>query len=268
MNTLDTSTPARESNLLRALVDLRDLQLQKARIQFGNRVNAAALGTDDTSPRQDTLTARYFDLFQRIEDDITSDIAVLIRAYPVYDHVSALRGIGPTLSAKLIALIGDISTFDNASKLWRFAGYGTVPDPKYAPDGDDSNSTSDVNMDTGEYIAEPVPRIAERAVKGEKLHYNRRLKVALYLVATSFMRSRSPYKALYDNARVKYDRTHPEWTLLHKHRAALRIMIKVFLTHLWKRWRTLEGLPTTDLYVESHLGHTTIYQPEDYGWPN
>ena len=258
MTTTDTS---RESNLLRALVDLRDLQLQKARVQFGNRVNAAVQGADTTSPRQDTLTARYFDLFQRIEDDITNDIAVLVRAYPIYDHVSALKGIGPTLSAKLIALIGDISTFDNTSKLWRFAGYGTVPDPAHVAEFDPDAPDADINA------YGPVPRIAERPIKGEKLHYNRRLKVALYLVATSFMRSRSPYKALYDSARIKYDRTRPEWTLLHKHRAALRIMIKVFLTHLWKRWRTLEGLPTPDLYVESHLGHTTIYQPEDYGWP-
>ena len=284
----------RQPQLLRALVDLRDIQIQKARIQFSNRVAAGgAEGTDTQSQVQSIVVKRYQDMFQQIEDDITNDIAVLVQAYPIYDHVSALKGIGPTLAAKLIALVGDISTFTNVSKLWRFSGYATIADPKWQPPvhtpriEDDSDLCTlcgrpeDEHVDSvpaalrdGESFIDyghdanfNAPRIAERAVKGEKLHYNKRLKVALYLVATSFMRSRSPYRAVYDAAREKYDRTRPEWTPLHKHRAALRIMVKVFLTHFWRRWRTLEGLPCRNLYVEEYLGHETIYKEADFGWP-
>ena len=280
-------TVERQPQLLRALVDLRDLQVQKARIQFGNRVAAGEPeGLDVQSYTQNVVVKRYFDLFQQIEDDITDDIANLVQAYPIYDHVSALKGIGPTLSAKMIALVGDISTFTNVSKLWRFSGYATIADPKWQPpphvpeliDGlcvrcgrplDEHVNTeagaSENGLDDDTPFA--APRIAERAVKGEKLHYNKRLKVALYLVATSFMRSRSPYRAVYDAAREKYDRTRPGWTPLHKHRASLRVMIKVFLTHFWRRWRTLEGLPVRNLYVEQYLGHETIYKEADFGWP-
>jgi hypothetical protein len=54
---------------------------------------------------------------------------------------------------------------------------------------------------------------------------------------------------------------------IHRHLAAIRKMMKHFLADLWFVWRTLEGLPTTDLYVREHLGHEgALINPAAHGW--
>jgi len=232
----EPTRPERPSAVLRALVDLRDRQIQKARIQFSNRTSAILRAADVSAGRQLELVKRYQDLFTKLEESLTFDIADLVKEYPIYEELAAVRGIGPTLAAKLIALIGDISRFDTVSKLWRFSGYAVI-------DG-----------------------VRESRKAGEKSHYNVRLKTALYLVGTSFLRLKSPYRAEYDRAKAYYQEHRPEWTKLHIHRAAQRKMVKLFLSHLWERWRQLEGLPTRVPYVLERLGHTTYRPPELYGW--
>lgn len=220
---------------LRALVDLRDRQIQKARIQFGNRLAAIDNSADPSSRKQRAIVDRWHGVFEQIEEELDRDIADLVRDYPIFDRVTAVKGIGPMLAAKLIAMI-DIERADTPSALWRFAGYGVVDGQR------------------------------ERPVKGEKLHYNTRLKTTCYLIGTSFLKAKSPYRDVYDKAKEDYDRTRPEWTKAHKHQAAMRVMIKRFLVHLWLVWRETEGLPTRTPYVQEYMGHTHIDLPEDYGW--
>jgi len=43
---------------------------------------------------------------------------------PIWDWLLAHKGIGESLAAKTLALIGDIRKFDTVAKLWRYAGYG------------------------------------------------------------------------------------------------------------------------------------------------
>ena len=225
-----------EAAALRALVDLRDLQLQKARIQFGNRLRAISAGEDAAVHEQREIVARYYRAFDELERLVTRDIEVLVRRYPIYHEVARVRGVGPTLAAKTVALIGDIGRFDTVSKLWRFAGYAVVEGK------------------------------AERRRAGEKAHYCGRLKVTCYLLGTSFLRLGSPYREVYDRAKERYAQTHPEWTPLHRHRAAQRVMVKIFLSHLWERWRLLEGLPVRNHYAADYLGHPTTLRPEQFGW--
>lgn len=40
----------------------------------------------------------------------------------------------------------------------------------------------------------------------------------------------------------------------HRHQAAVRYMVKIFLLELWLKWRELEGLPITEPYSEAKLG--------------
>ena len=138
-------------------------------------------------------------------------------------------------AAKIISMI-DIERAPHVSSLWRYAGYAVF-------DGE-----------------------REKPTKGEKLHYNKRLKTACYLLGGSFLKSNSPYRKEYDSAREYYDANRPEWTKAHCHQAAMRKMIKLFLQHYWVVARTLEGLPVTMPYVHDKLGHAHYYPPQDYGW--
>jgi hypothetical protein len=224
------------NELLRALVDLRDRQIQKARIQFGNRINAIVEGSDPSDGQQLEILRAWADRFSDLEGDLDKEIASMVSEYPIYDYITAVRGVGPMLAAKLIAMI-DIERANTVSALWRYAGYAVI-------DG-----------------------VRERPTKGEALHYNNRLKTACYNLGTSLLRSASPYRREYDEAREYYAEHRPDWTKAHQHNAAMRKMIKLFLSHLWVVWRELEGLPTRQPYAHEYMDHTTIKRPEDYGWP-
>jgi hypothetical protein len=46
----------------------------------------------------------------------------------------------------------------------------------------------------------------------------------------------------------------------------MRKMTKVWLSHLWARWRTLEGLSTSSPYIMNFGGHSHEHKPKDFGW--
>jgi transposase len=225
------------NELLRALVDLRDRQIQKARIQFSNRLAALENATDDAGDSQQHIVVmRWLDVFQTLEEQLDRDITAHVKRYPIFEEMSGIRGIGPILSAKILAMI-DIERANNISALWRYAGYAVYDGQR------------------------------ERKVKGRTLHYNIRLKSTLYVLAGSFLKCNSPYRQIYDSAKAHYQAARPEWSKLQIHYAAIRKMMKIFLSHLWLRWRVLENLPTTEPYVFVHLsGHSDYLPPEDFGW--
>jgi len=221
--------------ILRALVDHR-AALQAERIRWGNRLAAATGGEDIASDGELRMAQKWHEIYSRLETDADAEITRIIKDHPLMPQLRQVRGVGPLLAAKMLALI-DITRADSVSALWRYAGYGVIDGQR------------------------------ERPTKGEKLHYNIRLKTTLYLVAGSFLKSSSPYRRVYDDAKAFYQANRPEWTKSHIHAASMRKMIKVFLSHLWNRWRALEGLPIRPLYVHEKLGHTTVFTPEEFGWP-
>jgi hypothetical protein len=219
--------------LARALVDLRDRQIQKARIQFGNRLAAIENGMDETPYR--AYIERWFNRFGEIEADLDQSISDLAEDFPIIERMTRVKGVGKTLAMKTAVMI-DIRRADTISSLWRYAGYAVIDGQR------------------------------ERPTKGEKLHYNSRLKTTCYLIGSSFLKSSSPYRVIYDNAKEHYQETHPDWTKLHIHNASMRKMIKIWLAHLWIVWREMEGLPVTQPWIADESSHHRIYEPEEFGW--
>lgn len=220
---------------LRALIDLRDASLQKARIQFGNRLDAIARGDDTATAEVLEILDRWQTRFAELEAEADRDIREMAKDHAIIARMCDVKGVGLILAAKVVAMI-DIERANTVSALWRYAGYAVVDGQR------------------------------ERPTKGEKLHYNKRLKTACYLVGTSFLRTGSPYRSVYDDARLYYEANRPEWTKAHQHQAAMRKMIKMFLAHLWLHWRTVENLPTRDLWVMDYGGHAHYRAPEEFGW--
>lgn len=219
---------------LRELVDFRE-QLQKTRIQMGNRLGAIERGVDKSHDK-DTLLL-WHEAFDDLEIGLDADIERRLNSIdsPIFNALVGLKGVGAISAAKVLADI-DITRANTISALWRHAGYGVVNGAR------------------------------ERYEKGESAHFNRRLKIACRLVGESFLKSRSPYADIYYSAKQHYAATHPEWIPAHAHNAALGKMIKLFLSHLWQVWRELEGLPTREPYASEHLRHENIMRPESFGW--
>lgn len=158
--------------------------------------------------------------------------------------LTAVKGLGEGgLAAQLLAQIDDIGKFDTVSKLWRFAGYAVI------------DGKREYNTD------------------GDKSHYNRRLKSIVYLIVEQFIRQQTPlYADIYYTEKARLRRLHPEaikdnghtqYNDGHLHAMAMRKTGKIFLQHLWVQWRTAEGLPVSEPYVQAILGHTNIITAQE-----
>jgi len=225
-----------DKEILRALVDMRDRTLQKSRIAFGNRISAIERGADIPANGTGELIERWLMRFQLLEDEVDNDIKDIAKEYPIIELATEVKGVGVMLAAKVVAMV-DIQRAETVSALWKYAGYGVT---------------------NGE---------RDKPTKGEKLPYNKRLKTTCYLIGSSFLKSNSPYRRIYDEAKEYYELNRPDWTKARRHNAAMRKMIKVWLSHLWEVWRKIEGLPTREIYVKEKLGHTHILRPQEFGWP-
>jgi hypothetical protein len=164
---------------------------------------------------------------------------------PMWEWITSIRGLtAGSLAAQLLAQIDDIGKFDTVSKLWRFAGWAVIDGKR------------------------------ERCKKGKTSSYNRRLKSTCYLIGEQFITHQTPlYADIYYAEKARLRRLYPEpieapdspwkynYTASHIHRMARRKMIKIFLQHLWVKWRELDGLPVSEPYVQAIMGHTNIIQP-------
>jgi hypothetical protein len=209
-------------NLLRWLTDVY-LQIQKLRISMGNRVWAAENETDATNSTATVFRQNLFEMMENAEKVVSKQMSEALEGHPAWGWLSQVKGVGPTLATQLLGMIDDIEKSPSISSLWKFAGYGV---------GDDGS--------------------ADRLRKGETACYNKRLKVVVWKIGTSFLKCNSPYRRIYDEAKAYYQENRPDWSPIRIHRASLRKMNKIFLQHLWVKWREAEGLSISQPWVLEH----------------
>ena len=159
----------------------------------------------------------------------------------IWPWLNDIKGIGPSLAAQLLAQIDDVGKFDTISKLWRFAGWAVI-------DGQ-----------------------AERNQRGEKSHYNAKLKSVCWLCIDSFIKQQTPgYIDIYYAEKERQRDLHPEKIKVngkcqfndgHIDNRARRKVAKIFLQHVWIKWREFEGLPISKPWVIDVAGHTNYVEP-------
>lgn len=235
--------------------------LQKLRIQQGNRAGAEKITLDESDVE---FHAERSDRLSQLEKAELKHVERLCRKFKIYPWLKKQKGIGPTMAGVILSEI-DIAKAGTVSSLWKFAGLDVVIDPE-----------------TGDGRA-------PKRTKGQRNTYNAWLRTKLVGVAADCMiKANSEWRIHYDNE--KHRRQHmlvpvcmgcdntgkakkgenkgkkckncdgkggpAAWGESdgHRHRHAIRKMMKMFLQELWKEWRTLEGLPTPAPYAEAILG--------------
>jgi hypothetical protein len=278
---------AEDQQALRILAELRE-SFQRSRIAFGNRIAAIERGSDTASPLVKEVYRLWGNRFLRIEKDAEEQLLSLAANFQIIEDMTAIRGMGALTAAKIVSQI-DIAKAKTVSALWRYSGYGAgeywadANGRLVSPVQGTHWVTKGGQKEKVREIVPPKPgwtlvQSRDRNIAGWLSPYNSRLKVYLYLAAQGFIRARSPYTAVYYEAKEKYmNRT--DWFTNeatgkavmgakgHANAAATRKMVKVFLSHLWNQWRELEGLSTRPPYVIDKLGHTTEYTRAEFGWP-
>jgi len=99
--------------------------------------------------------------------------------------------------------------------------------------------------------------------KGVVSDWNSKGRLIGYQIGAQFNRcpTENTYKAFLEKERIKIRRKHPELTKGHNLNRAQSHTSKLFLSHWWKTCRTLDGLPVTEPYAKTILGHTGILEP-------
>lgn len=203
---------------------------QRHRIQMGNRITAVTQGRSSV----ETATIQhYMDRFEALEKEVACEIAETVKDHEMWPWFKSVKGIGPGLAGCLLAHV-DIEKANSVSALWKYAGMGVTD---------------------GEH---------DRPRKGEKLPYNAELKRICYLIGTSFLKSNSPYRAEYDEAKAYYQRTKTDWAPKRIDAAARRKMVKLFLSHFWVAYREKRGLPVRQPYAMQVLNHDGYKSPDEY----
>lgn len=210
------------------------------RIRHSNRISSVEAGKSNYDAELEKAYVSLVGIDEHEEFYRKQMIEAGKTAGDIWAWVTSIRGLKEGgLAAQLIAQIDDISTFTNISKLWRFAGYAVI-------DGK-----------------------AEHNKQGEKAHKNNLLQAVVWNIGDQFIKQQTPlYVDIYYQEKARLRELYPmpidvnsgslwpqKFTDMHVHRMAKRKMEKVFLSHLWLKWREAEGLPVTMPYAIAILNH-------------
>lgn len=237
----------------------------------------------DTMPwgaRITTTQTKTVDVLLNLDQLVDATKQVMInfgKQVPVWDWMTSIRGLGEgSLAAQVLAQIDDIAQFSNVSKLWRYSGYGmydywydgdTCKGPKdgwqYSDEKDENGYRKHVFVTNTPQPGWELRHQIDRKVAGWLCSYNATLKSAIYLVTDQFVKQNTvTYREIYDEEKERQAALNPD---LPKHvidKRGRRKVSKIFLQHLWLKWRQAEGLSISEPYVQAIMGHCDIIMPE------
>lgn len=266
--------------------------LQKLRIEMGNRIVAAykaRLGIAPGQPEEDEKKAKeILDAlraeFKKITDGVKRELppmskftpGQLISSYtelclvaeyveletneekhfrrlkPILEEfevyrtfLRGVRGCGPAMAGVLLSEF-NIHKAKYPSSLWQYAGLGVERDGR-------GTSKRKEHLHKISYVNKKGEQAERVGIK----HHNWLKTKLCGVLGTSFLRTNSPYRKLYDDYRHRLE-SAPRWegrTTLNKHQAAIRYMVKGFLVDFYVAWRSVEGLIVHPSYQEAKLGH-------------
>lgn len=229
--------------------------LQKLRIQQGNRGSSETIMLDEPDREFHEQRSETLNTLERRE---LRHIEKMCRRFPIYTWLKKQKGVGPTLCGVILSEV-DIHRASTPSALWKFAG---------------------LDVQNGH---------APRRTKGQKNTYNAFLRTKLVgVMGDCMIKANSTWRDHYDNEKVRKQNTLVDACMGcdgtgkakkgeskgkkckncngtggpapwgesdgHRHRAAIRKMVKMFLLELWKEWRAMEGLPVHESYAVAVLG--------------
>ena len=191
------------------------------------------------------LLGQYLDL-ETHEQQHFRRLEAILDDFPIWEQwLKGVRGCGPAMAGVIISEI-DITKARYASSLWKLAGLDVASDGR-------GRSRREEHLVKVSYT-----NTKGEAAERNSITFNPFLKTKLLgVLGVSFLRSGSEYAQSYYDYKHRLE-SREDWqarTKLHRHRAAIRYMIKRFLADLYVQWRTLEGLPVAAEYHEAILHH-------------
>jgi hypothetical protein len=264
-------------------------QTQRVRIQTGERIRAVVQGRDGSGGLEIPAATDAAELLRMIcsgeadgpipllgriyrrnweaERELVSGMRQALARHPAWPWLSAVKGVGPTLAAKLLARL-DVRRAATPSAFWAYCGLATVKGIEYrcgvcglTVSHPESYRVSGTHLrlgskracsgelvrargsDSGVRVAQPRP------ARGQRSAYDQYAKKVCYLIGTSFLKAGGSYRDHYHNQKSRLELERSGWTAARRHLAALRKTEKLFLAHLWLVWREAVGLSVVQPYT-------------------
>lgn len=263
----------KQRDIIRILVRTRE-DFQGMRKRMDNRIGRKADGNEQD---REKLPAREFEpedamQFSEIADEarkqeaaIEKKLLAACKAMPAYPWLKSVKGVGTIAMGHILGWI-DIYKATTVSKIWQYAGMnpGMVIAKKRVENKD------------GTFSAVPTTALirGDRLAPGYIAPFNKQLRTALLgVMGDGFIKAQNTYcmEHYYPvKARLEQsDNTVEEvkkagakaapvaWKdakKAHRHRAAIRKMVKAFLQDFYVAARTAHGLPVRPPYAEEYLG--------------
>jgi hypothetical protein len=235
--------------------------IQKMRIAMGNRAGIKKNGEEQKSKGMMDKTEKaqlhydigYMNLVEA-EQEMLKGLKKTVEQTEIWrTFLKDVKGCGTLMAAVLISEI-DVTKANTVSAVWQFAGLNSGMVFGRKKDGDSVVVT-------------------EELIRGDKMKsgylapYNPFLKTKLLgVLASCFIKSRSEYSKIYydykerlKNSRKQVGGSGKRWcdeTDVHRHKAAMRYMMKEFLADYFTNYRKLLGLEVRPRYCEQYLGIT------------
>ena len=238
--------------------------IQKWRIGAGQRAgNVEALLTDADK----AFFSRVEDDMKSIEDAGTRRLLATLKGIPIWEKfLLHVKGVGPKMGALLVAET-HIENCSTPSKLWAWWGLHVVDGRAASRKAGEKASYSPFRK------AKMVKVLAESLIKQKSPGYYDAYNDYKHRKETQVVQECMACKGTGQANRKNEETGKTEkvecwncggtggpapWgvTPEHRHRAALRYMVKRLLLDMWKCWRELEGLEVVPSYAEAYQSET------------
>lgn len=185
----------------------------------------------------------YFVLHQQ-EEQMMKVISRQIADHPLLAYFKAIRGCDELTAAICLAEI-DIRRSQYISSLYMLCGLDC------GPDGKARNKTA-AHLVERKYIDKDGKEKTKMSVTFSPFLHDKMLG----MIGPNLIRSKSePYYKTYTNYKHRLE-MRPDWkdkSKMHRHRAALRYMMRTFVANLYNTWREIEGLQVFTSYEAEKL---------------
>lgn len=225
-------------------------QMQNNRIRSNNQVRSMS---KDGEPVE--LLDWTAEQSQMLENQIKLALKSYAESSEIGRWAMSICGIGPVIAAGLIANI-DIEKAETAGAIWRFAGID--PTIKWEKG---KKRPFNANLKTL-----CVFKLGESFVKVS--NNDRDIYGKIYAERKQLEQQRNEAGEFADQAKAKLEKYNIGKTTdaykwysegklppAHIHARARRYAVKIFLSHFWEKWRTIEGLPVPNPFAIDILGH-------------
>lgn len=206
--------------------------------------------------KEDFLFVEQYVRLLEVEEDYMKIIKKQVHAHPMWAAwFEGICGCGELMTAVILANFNPYRA-RHASGFVRFAGIDTTMVERDGEMVVEGRCKKKSHCRTVEKIDRETGDITEMSTLG----YDTFLKSKILgVLGGSFIKigpDRNKYTKLYYDYKNRLNNmpVHADKTDMHKHRMALRYMMKFFLCDTWAAWRTFEGLPVTLPYAEAKLG--------------